>query len=100
MVALDVHFPGRRTAIVDASRQGELLGWSPLVPPHTWQLGTEARSPVHALEFAAAAVPCAEDPVLGQTVIRCGVLVVGNRLQSTRARLMDLYRPAGHCPMH
>lgn len=56
LVALDVHVPGRRAATVDAMGQGELLGWSWLVPPHTWQLGAEAHGPVHALGFDAAAV--------------------------------------------
>jgi hypothetical protein len=42
MVTLDVHIPGRRAATVDALGPGQLLGWSWLVPPHTWQLGAEA----------------------------------------------------------
>lgn len=56
MVSLDVHVPGRRAATVDALGPGQLLGWSWLVPPHTWQLGAEAHGTVHALEFDAAAV--------------------------------------------
>ena len=100
LVALDVHVPGRRAATVDAIGQGELLGWSWLVPPHTWQLGAEAHGPVHALEFDAAAVRTLieEDPVLGLAITRCVATVVGNRLQSTRTRLLDLYGPAGSGP--
>lgn len=99
LVALDVHVPGRRAATVDAIGQGELLGWSWLVPPHTWQLGAEAHGPVHALEFVAAAARTLieEDPVLGLST-RCVAIVVGNRLQVTRTRLLDLYGPAGSGP--
>ncbi|WP_406439199.1 cyclic nucleotide-binding domain-containing protein [Streptomyces sp. NBC_01613] len=97
LVALDVHVPGRRAATIDAVGQGELLGWSWLVPPHTWQLGAEAHGLVHALEFDAAAVRTLieEDPVLGLAVTRYVATVVGSRLQSTRTRLLDLYGPAG-----
>ncbi|MFF7738872.1 cyclic nucleotide-binding domain-containing protein [Streptomyces sp. NPDC007984] len=96
-VTLDIHVPGRRAATIDALGSGQLLGWSWLVPPHTWQLGAEAHGTVHTLEFDAPAVRtmCEEDPVLGQAVTRCVVTVVGNRLQSTRTRLLDLYGPAG-----
>ncbi|MDQ1014343.1 Crp/Fnr family transcriptional regulator [Streptomyces afghaniensis] len=100
LVALDVRVPGRRAATVDAIGQGELLGWSWLVPPHAWQLGAEAHGPVHALEFDAAAVRTLieEDPVLGLAITRCVAIVVGNRLQSTRTRLLDLYGSAGSGP--
>lgn len=56
------------------------------------QLGAEVHSMVHTLEFDAAAVRamCEED--------RCVVTVVGNRLQSTRTRLLDLYGPAAAGP--
>jgi CRP-like cAMP-binding protein len=104
LVALDVHVhvhvPGRRAATVDAIGQGELLDWSWLVPPHTWQLGAEAHGPVHALEFDATAVRTLieEDPVLGLSITSCVATVVGNRLQSTQTRLLDLYGPAGSGP--
>jgi hypothetical protein len=42
---------------------------------------------------------CEEDPVLGQAITRCVATVVGNRLQSTRKRLLDLYGPAGSGPL-
>ena len=35
---------------------GDLLGWSWLFPPHEWDFGAEAFSPVRAYEFEAAAV--------------------------------------------
>lgn len=101
MVTLDVHVPGRSAATIDALGPGQLLGWSWLVPPHAWQLGAEAHGIVQALEFDAAAVRtmCEEDPVLGRAVTRCVATVVGNRLQSTRTRLLDLYGPAGSGPL-
>jgi CRP-like cAMP-binding protein len=100
-VVLDVHVPGRRAAPVDRIGQEEMLGWSWLLPPHIWQLGAEASSPVRALEFDAAGVRalCDEDPVLGRAITRCVAQVVGHRLTSTRTRLLDMYGPYGSGPM-
>lgn len=55
-VNLDLQAHGRRAAVVETLRHGDLLGWSWLVPPYTWRLGAEAFSPVRADEFDAAAV--------------------------------------------
>lgn len=41
---------------------------------------------------------CEEDPVLGQAAARSVVTVVGNQLQFTRTRLLDLYGPAAAGP--
>lgn len=37
-VALAVHVPGRRAAVIETLGAGEMLGWSWLVPPHHWHL--------------------------------------------------------------
>lgn len=37
--------------------------------------------------------------MLGQAVTRCVATVVGNRLQSARTRLLELYGPAGSGPL-
>lgn len=57
-VALDVHVPGRRAAVVESLGAGELVGCSWLVKPRTWRLGAEAMTPVRAYEFDAAAYGC------------------------------------------
>lgn len=55
-VALDLHVPGRRPAVIESIGRGELVGWSWHFPPFTWHLGAEAMSPVRAWEFDAVAV--------------------------------------------
>ncbi|WP_059006737.1 Crp/Fnr family transcriptional regulator [Streptomyces specialis] len=90
-VTLDLHRPGRRAAVVDSVGPGELLGWSWLFPPHTWELGGETLSPVRAMEFDALAVRalCDSDPVLGRAVYRHVARTVVRRLRASRARLLD-----------
>lgn len=96
-VALDLHVPDRRSAVVETLGAGRMLGWSWLVPPHHFHLGAEADSPVRAYEFDATAVRelCAKDPGLDHELCSyvCGVLA--RRLRAARVRLLDLYAPHG-----
>ncbi|MEU6772306.1 cyclic nucleotide-binding domain-containing protein [Streptomyces sp. NPDC046759] len=92
-VALDLHVPGRRPAVIEALGNGELLGWSWHFPPCIWHLGARAMSPVSAWEFDAEAVRalCAEDPEFGRAIAVWVGRVVAQRLHATRVRLLDLY---------
>jgi CRP-like cAMP-binding protein len=96
-VSLDMHVPGRRSPAIDSLGHGELLGWSWLFAPYTWQLGAEAMTPVRAYEFDARDVRrmCAADPALGAAVGQWVGMVLGHRLQAARTRLLDLYAPYG-----
>ncbi|MFF8941547.1 cyclic nucleotide-binding domain-containing protein [Streptomyces sp. NPDC014864] len=96
-VALDLHVPGRRAALIESLGHGELVGWSWHFSPYVWQLGAETMSPVRAWEFDAATVRrmCEEDPEFGRAVAIWVGRVVAHRLHSSRIRLLDLYAPYG-----
>ena len=96
-VALDLHVPGRRAAVVDTLGHGELIGWSWHFPPYLWHLGAEAMTPVRAWEFDAESVRamCAEDPGFGRAIAVWVGRVVAQRLHASRSRLLDLYAPYG-----
>lgn len=96
-VALDLHVPGRRSAVVETLGEGALLGWSWLFPPRCWHMGAEAVGPVRAWEFDAQAVRrlCAAEPQFGYTFTLACAEVIGHRLERARTRLLDLYGPYG-----
>ncbi|MEU1628868.1 cyclic nucleotide-binding domain-containing protein [Streptomyces sp. NPDC020096] len=96
-VTLDLRIPGRRAATVATLGPGDLLGWSWMFPPYTWDFGAEALSPVRAYEFDGAQVRalCEEDPVLGYALVRAVAEVLAHRLQVARSRLMDLQAQRG-----
>ncbi len=96
-VALDMYVPGRRAPVIERLGFGELVGWSWLFPPHAWQLGAEATTPVRAYEFDATAVRamCEDDPELGKAVGQWVGRVLAHRLTAARTRLLDLYAPYG-----
>ncbi|MER5948043.1 cyclic nucleotide-binding domain-containing protein [Streptomyces sp. NPDC001904] len=96
-VALDMHVPGRRPAVIEMLGFGELVGWSWLFEPYRWQLGAETMSPVRAHEFDAELVRdmCDADADLGRRVGHWVGEVLSHRLQAARIRLLDLYAPHG-----
>ncbi|KOU74154.1 regulator [Streptomyces sp. MMG1533] len=96
-VALDMHVPGRRAAVIETLGHNELIGWSWLFAPHAWHLGAEATSPVRAYEFDATTIRsmCQDDAALGQSVALWVGGILAHRLCSARTRLLDLYAPYG-----
>ncbi|MFJ8698797.1 cyclic nucleotide-binding domain-containing protein [Streptomyces ardesiacus] len=96
-VSLDLRVPGRRPPVIVTLGHGELVGWSWHFPPHLWQLGGEASTPVRAWEFDAGATRemCARDAEFGRAVAVWVGKVVAHRLQAARIRLLDLYGPYG-----
>ncbi|KOG87450.1 hypothetical protein ADK38_25385 [Streptomyces varsoviensis] len=99
-VALDLHVPGCRAAVIETLGPGDLVGWSWLFPPRQWHMGAEARSTVRAREFDAEAVRrlCGRDPALGYPLVLAVAEVIGHRLECARTRLLDLYGPYGSEP--
>ncbi|MFI6355328.1 Crp/Fnr family transcriptional regulator [Streptomyces sp. NPDC050743] len=96
-IALDLHIPGRRAAVIETLGHGELVGWSWHFPPYLWHLGAEALSPVRAWELDAEAVlaMCAADAEFGRAIAVWVGRVAAQRLHASRVRLLDLYAPYG-----
>lgn len=93
-IAVDTHVPGRGAVVVETLGAGAVLGWSWLFPPHEWHFGATAVAATAAVEFDGQEVRrlCDSDPALGYELVRRFMRVVVDRLQSTRIRLLDLYR--------
>ena len=92
-VALEVHSPAKGPLIIDTMDEGEVLGWSWLVPPYLNFADARAVTPVSAtaLDGACLRGKCEADPVLGYQLLKRVTAVMYKRLQSTRIRLLDLY---------
>jgi CRP-like cAMP-binding protein len=92
-VALETSFPGRGQSVVQTLAPGDVLGWSWLVPPHHWHFTATAQGPVSAVQLDTAALRtlAQQDPALGYPLALGLIEVLLARLQSTRARVLDLY---------
>ncbi|WP_217552057.1 cyclic nucleotide-binding domain-containing protein [Streptomyces sp. GbtcB6] len=98
-VNLDQEVTSRKRVTVASLGAGDLLGWSWLFPPYTWDFGAVAFSQVRAYEYDAAAVLAlsVEDPLLGLSLVRTVAEILASRLEVTRGKLLDAYvgrRPA------
>ena len=92
-VSLDQQVTSQQRVTVAGLGSGDLLGWSWLFPPHRWDFGAVAFSPVRAYEFDAAEVLglCEEDPQLGLILVRSVAEILAYRLETTRGKLMEQY---------
>lgn len=92
-VALDVHVPGQAAKVVDTVDEGDVVGWSWLVPPYRWFFDARAVHEVSAVVVDASCLrsKCDQDPALGYALMQRVTGVMYQRLQSARVRLLDLY---------
>ena len=92
-VTLEVHDPRRQTMVIATLGDGEVAGWSWLVPPYRWMFDARATSSVSAVAFDGACLrgKCEQDPVLGYALMQRVAQVMYERLQDARMRLLDMY---------
>ncbi len=96
-VVLATSVPGRGDVVVETLSGGDLLGLSWLRPPHVWTFGARAADLTEAWQIDIEALHAASerDPAFGYAVSRAMSGLMLNRLQATRARLLDLYANPG-----
>jgi CRP-like cAMP-binding protein len=96
-VALEIHVPQRGAVVIETLHENDLVGWSWLLPPYRTHVDVRATSTTHAIAFDGACLrgKCDADPVLGYDLLRRFAVVIVERLQATRLRLIDVY---GHVP--
>ena len=92
-VAMQMESPGQGAIVTDTMDEGEVVGWSWLVPPYRFFADGRAVTPVSAtaLDGACLRGKCEADPELGYQLLKRVTSVMYQRLQSTRIRLLDLY---------
>jgi len=93
-VALETGTRGGARLLIQEVGPGEVVGWSWLVPPHRWQFSCRAVDAVEGLSFEAQWLRdlCERDASLGYHLLKQLVLVITQRLASTRRHLVELHR--------
>jgi CRP/FNR family transcriptional regulator, cyclic AMP receptor protein len=92
-VALETNVPGRGAVILQTLHDGELLGWSWLVPPYRTAFDARSIATTHAIAFDGACLrgKAEADPALGYALLQRFSALMLERLQATRLRLLDVY---------
>ncbi|HKI47416.1 MAG TPA: cyclic nucleotide-binding domain-containing protein [Balneolales bacterium] len=92
-VALDIHDPGSGKITIDTLEDGEVLGWSWLVPPYYWRFDARAimKTRAIALDGKCLRNKCEADHNLGYELLKRFTPIIDQRLQATRLQLLDVY---------
>jgi len=91
--ALEISSPSRGPIIIEMVGEGEVIGWSWLIPPYRWHFDARATSLVRAIALDGKCLrdKCEADHDLGYELLKRFSTILEERLQSTRLQLLDVY---------
>ncbi len=92
-VSVQLMTPNKGPVIIETLSEGDILGWSWLVPPYTWHFDAKALelTRVIALDGKCLRNKCESDHSLGYELMKRFADIMIKRLESTRLQLLDLY---------
>jgi CRP-like cAMP-binding protein len=93
-VAVELRTPSRGSLTVQTLGEGEVLGWSWLLPPYRWHFDARAMELVRviALDGKCLRLKCEEDHHLGYELLKRFAHIVTKRFDATLLQLLDVYR--------
>jgi CRP-like cAMP-binding protein len=100
-IALEIFSPLEGSITIQMVDEGEVLGWSWLIPPYRWSFDARAIWVTRAIVLDAACVrhKCEGDHDLGYELYKRVGPLIAKRLNATRLQMQNLYRhadSAGH----
>ncbi len=92
-IALDVCAPNREPITVQTIKEGDVLGWSWLIPPYRWHFDARVVEPVRAfaLDGKCLRAKCEEDHDLGYALMKQVAQITTQRLHATRHQMLDIH---------
>ncbi len=91
-VAVEVHVPGRPSTVVENITEGDIIGWSWLVPPYKWTFDARAMDQVRAITIDAACLrrKIENNHELGYEMYKRFIPIMGRRIAEARLRIVEL----------
>jgi CRP-like cAMP-binding protein len=101
-VAIETVLLGCDAIQIQTLGEGEVLGWSWLLPPYQWHYSARAVEPTQAIALDGAALRtlCERDHDLGYEMMKRFALVIVQRLAATRAHFLSSPDPAPRHESH
>ncbi len=92
-VALEMYSPERGAVPIQTVGEGEVIGWSWLVPPYHWHYDARATELTRAIALDGVCLrqKCEEDHELGYELLKRFAHIMEKRLEATRLQLLDVY---------
>jgi CRP/FNR family transcriptional regulator, cyclic AMP receptor protein len=97
-VAVETHRPGKTAIVISTMGDGDLVGWSWLIPPYRWHFDARAVDATSAVALDGVCLrrKCDDDPELGYDLMQRFAGLMVQHLQDTRMQLLDLYGGPEH----
>lgn len=94
-VALELTSPEQGAVTVQTVSDGEILGWSWLIPPYHWHFTARAMDDTRAITLDGKCLrgKCEEDHHLGYELLKRFAHILEQRLRATSLQLLDVYCP-------
>jgi CRP-like cAMP-binding protein len=98
-VVLESSSASEERLVIEAIGPGDLLGWSWMFPPYTWQFTARAVEPTAAIFFYGTILReyCDKDHSLGYELLKRMSAVMVKRLQAARKNMLALHARIEHC---
>jgi CRP-like cAMP-binding protein len=95
-IAIEVAPPGRIPLVLQTLGEGDILGWSWLVPPYHWVFDARALEPTRAIALDGRCLrdKCEADHDLGYELLKRFAHIMEQGLQAARLQLLDVYGKA------
>lgn len=92
-VAIEIFSPQRGPIKIESLTNGDVLGWSWLVPPYRWRFDARAVDMTRAIALDGKRLRnrCESDKDLGYELLKRFVSIMDRRLQATRLQLLGRY---------
>lgn len=93
IISLEVYVPNRGPVTLGRLEAGDVLGWSWLYTPHRWHFDARALEAAQMLVLNGKVLRkmIEEDHEFGFQMMKKISLVIEDRLQATRVKLMEVY---------
>ncbi len=92
-MALELAIPGRGRTTIATMTDGEVVGFSWLLPPYQLHFDVHALAPTRALLFDGRCLrgKCEQDPALGHELLSRFSRVMADRIHAMSLQLIDVY---------
>ena len=92
-VVVETFVPQKGPVVIQTREEGEILGWSWLVPPYRWHFDARAFELTRAIALDGKCLrdKCESDHGLGYELMKRFTLIIAERLEATRLQLLDIY---------
>jgi CRP-like cAMP-binding protein len=92
-LAVELFAAGRGAITIQTVGDGDVLGWSWLIPPFRWQFDARAVEPTRALALDGKCLrkKSEDDHSLGYELLKRVAHIMEQRLEATRLQLLNVY---------